>query len=97
MRVVPAGAIRISPWSPRASSSAAAGRVFLDGEEVEGDPFTLLAREIATLPRPQEDWPRALRTGAVGHLGYELGNHLERLPTPHPDDERVTGPVRGVL
>lgn len=59
---------------------------FLDGQRVEGDPFTLLAREIAALPRPQEDWPVPFRTGAVGHLGYELGNHLERLPAPHPDD-----------
>ncbi len=69
---------------------------FVDGSRVDGDPFSILAREIAALPRPQEDWPVPFRSGAVGYLGYELGGHLERLPAPRPDAARVPDMVAGL-
>ncbi|WP_245454167.1 aminodeoxychorismate synthase component I [Aquabacter cavernae] len=77
--------------------SADASGTLLDGQPVPGDPFSVLDTQIASLPRPQDEgWPVPFRTGAVGYLGYELGGHLERLPTPKTDPHGVPHMVMGL-
>ena len=71
-------------------------QTILDGRPLSADPFTVLAQEMAHLGMAhhhlpqQEDMPETLtvpfRTGAIGFFAYELGRHLERLPTPAPND-----------
>lgn len=69
--------------------TARGGSVFVDGAKTEGDPFSVLAQALTALPRPQEDWPVPFCSGAVGHFGYELGRHLERLPAPKANDAEL--------
>ncbi|MBY6263447.1 aminodeoxychorismate synthase component I [Azospirillum sp. 412522] len=63
------------------------GSVTVDGLAVDGDPFTVLERELDAhrLSAPP-DLPVPFVGGAVGFLGYELGQVLERLPARHSDD-----------
>ncbi len=61
--------------------------VTVDGHAVAGDPFTVLEEQLEahrlTIP---PDLPVPFAGGAVGFLGYELGQVLERLPARHADD-----------
>ena len=70
------------PWS-----------VTVDGQMADGDPFTVLARELARFPVSPIDAPVPFAGGAIGFFGYELGGVLERLPTartqPFPYDMAV--------
>ncbi|MEI8394106.1 MAG: anthranilate synthase component I family protein [Rhodospirillaceae bacterium] len=66
--------------------SADAAGVRVDGVPVAGDPFSVLARELATCPPSAAEIPEPFRTGAIGYFGYELGRHLERLPAARPED-----------
>lgn len=81
----------------RASTRNAAGRlgarisVETNGERVESDvddPFVVLRSllaEHAAPPSVLADCPLPLRAGAVGYVGYEVGQMLERMPcTPRP-------------
>jgi para-aminobenzoate synthetase component 1 len=58
-----------------------------------GDPFAvarrLLARLAPDVPERHAGAPDAppFLGGLVGYLGYELGDELERLPAPPPDDQ----------
>ncbi|PWC51347.1 aminobenzoate synthetase [Azospirillum sp. TSA6c] len=72
---------------PFRTVEARGGSVTVDGEAVVGDPFTVLERELDAhrLPLPA-DLPVPFAGGAVGFLGYELGQVLERLPARHRDD-----------
>ncbi|MGA1856087.1 aminodeoxychorismate synthase component I [Azospirillum sp. 11R-A] len=72
---------------PFRTVEARGGSVTVDGEAVAGDPFTALERELDAhrLPVPA-DLPVPFTGGAVGLLGYELGQVLERLPARHGDD-----------
>ncbi|MBP2305295.1 aminodeoxychorismate synthase component I [Azospirillum melinis] len=72
---------------PFRTVEARGGSVTVDGEAVVGDPFTVLERELDAhrLPLPA-DLPVPFAGGAVGFLGYELGQVLERLPARHGDD-----------
>ncbi|HEX3428760.1 MAG TPA: anthranilate synthase component I family protein [Candidatus Limnocylindrales bacterium] len=60
---------------------------------VGGDPFAVARRLLARLapdqPERQVGTPDAppFLGGLVGFLGYELGDELERLPAPPPDDQ----------
>lgn len=58
----------------------------VDGREVAGTPFQVLARALAAhadAPAPRaEDGAMPFTGGAAGFLGYDLGRHLERLPAP---------------
>ncbi len=58
------------------------GAVSVDGSPVAGDPFAVLARELAARPVP-EPGPLPFCGGAMGVFGYELGRHLERVPARH--------------
>ncbi|CAO3403626.1 aminodeoxychorismate synthase component I [Azospirillum palustre] len=72
---------------PFRTVEAHGGSVTVDGEAVAGDPFTVLERELDAhrLPLPA-DLPVPFAGGAVGFLGYELGQVLERLPARHGSD-----------
>ncbi|PWC87516.1 aminobenzoate synthetase [Azospirillum sp. TSH100] len=63
------------------------GCITVDGHAVDGDPFTVLERQLEAhrLSLPS-DLPVPFAGGAVGFLGYELGQVLERLPARHGDD-----------
>ena len=75
---------------PFRTVEARGGSVMMDGEPVAGDPFTVLERELDAhrLPLPA-DLPVPFAGGAVGFLGYELGQVLERLPARHGDDSAL--------
>ncbi|EWY42683.1 para-aminobenzoate synthase [Skermanella stibiiresistens SB22] len=60
--------------------------VSVDGAVVDGDPFTVLERELARTGAPRTAGPAPFGGGAVGFLGYGLGRHLERLPCRHAND-----------
>ncbi len=70
-----------------ARGEARGGSVTVDGHAVAGDPFTVLEQQLDAyrLPLPP-DLPVPFAGGAVGFLGYELGQVLERLPARHGDD-----------
>lgn len=61
---------------------ARSGGVLVDGRTQQGDPFSVLERALAENVMAEGKGPVPFRTGAVGFLGYELGRHLERLPSP---------------
>ncbi len=63
------------------------GRVTLDGESVDGDPFAVTQRLLARYPvAPRPDLP-PFQTGLAGFFGYDLRHHLERLPAHATDDQ----------
>lgn len=68
----------------------------VDGQKVEGDPFTVLEAALAPHGGADLDGPVPFLTGAVGFLGYELGRHLERLPAPRPGHPPVPEMVMGL-
>ncbi len=72
--------------------------VAVDGRPVEGDPFAVLQRMLATrVPAASQGGPEIpFRGGAVGFLGYELGRHLERLPVPYRRDPPMPDMVVGL-
>ena len=72
---------------PFRTIEARGGSVTVDGHPVAGDPFTVLDRQLDAhrLPIPP-DLPVPFVGGAIGFLGYELGQVLERLPARHGDD-----------
>lgn len=59
-----------SPW-----------RVTVDGTPREGDPFSVVATELAKFPRSTAA-PAPFTGGAIGFFSYELGGVLEKLPAP---------------
>ena len=64
------------------------GVVSLDGERSAGDPFDVLRRELGRYAlQPLPGLP-PLHSGAVGYFGYELAQHLERVPLARADDRR---------
>ena len=70
------------PWS-----------VSIDGTQVDGDPFTVLARELARFKTTAPD-SAPFGGGAIGFFSYELGGVLERLPPPRTKpclDDMVVG------
>jgi para-aminobenzoate synthetase component I len=48
------------------------------------NPFELLSQELAQYNLPRHPNLPPFQTGAAGILGYEMGRHLEKLPTPKP-------------
>ncbi|MGY0791448.1 aminodeoxychorismate synthase component I [Azospirillum argentinense] len=64
------------------------GRAHLDGRPVDGDPFAVLAEELARHARSEGAPEGMLKPapfcgGAVGFIGYEAGLRLERIRTRH--------------
>ncbi|HUY68084.1 MAG TPA: aminodeoxychorismate synthase component I [Alphaproteobacteria bacterium] len=65
---------------------ASARGATVDGRAVKGDPFAVLACEMrAYADFALADKPVPFAGGAAGYLGFELGDHLERLPPPPGD------------
>ncbi|MBY0510364.1 MAG: aminodeoxychorismate synthase component I [Rhodospirillaceae bacterium] len=56
-------------------------RVTVDGQARDGDPFSVVAAELAKFPRTKTG-PAPFSGGAVGFFSYELGGVLEKLPAP---------------
>ncbi len=62
----------------------------LEGSSPGHDPFTEARATLARLDRsPAPPGAPPLAGGLVGHLGYDLGRRLERLPVRAVDDQRV--------
>jgi para-aminobenzoate synthetase component 1 len=62
------------------------GRVTLDGNAAQGDPFEILAREIGRFPVERQSKLPPFQGGVAGYFGYDLGQHLEHLPKARSDD-----------
>ncbi len=62
----------------------------VDGTPAAGDPFTALIRELDAATMDTDDSLPPFQTGAVGFIGYEMGQVLERLP--RPKDNRLDFP-----
>jgi para-aminobenzoate synthetase component 1 len=54
----------------------------VDGEKRGGDPFAVLAEEMARFSTTPMTEPSPFMGGAIGFFAYELGGVLERLPAP---------------
>ncbi len=65
---------------PAHTVASRGGAVLVDGRPVEGDPFTVLAGLLATLPPASPPPPLPFAGGLLGLFGYELGRYLERAP-----------------
>ena len=61
-------------------------RFRLDGQVSEGNPFDILRRELAAFREASLPGLPPFQGGLAGLLGYDLGRHLERLPTTRTDD-----------
>ncbi|MEK6222851.1 MAG: anthranilate synthase component I family protein, partial [Chloroflexota bacterium] len=62
------------------------GKIKLSGDSFLGDPFNIL-QDLLQKYRldPYPDLP-PFQTGAAGYFGYDLGQHIEKLPRPRMDD-----------
>lgn len=62
-------------------------------ERLSGDPFERLRRLLRDLARPgyprRGPGPHPFEGGAVGYFAYDLGRHLERLPSRAVDDTGI--------
>ena len=64
------------------------GVVMLDGQRRAGNPFAVLRQELARHPIRATRGLPPLQAGAVGYLGYEMVQHLERVPLVQADEAR---------
>ena len=63
-----------------------ADRVTVDGESIIANPFEILREELARFPLKSTSELPPFQGGAVGYFGYELAQHLERIPLAPMDD-----------
>ncbi|MBB6255248.1 para-aminobenzoate synthetase component 1 [Nitrospirillum iridis] len=70
------------PFSWIEVSDGDGGTVRRDDVVLSTDPFTALELALKPFVRPPDAGLPPFAGGAVGFMGYELGRHLERLPTP---------------
>lgn len=61
------------------------GQVRVDDRPVPGDPFDVLAEQMARFRLDADPDLPFFQGGAAGYLGYDLGRHLERVPVPRDD------------
>lgn len=83
------GRFSILAADPRLTAEFADGRFRLQGSDgsvrQENDPWRVLGRLLEPFQRDGEAAVHALPCGAaIGFLGYEMGQYLERLPPPRP-------------
>lgn len=81
----PRGRYSFIGFDPFRALTCRAGEVQVDGAPVPGDPFTVLAAELARHPSLAGPALPPFQGGAVGYLGYGLARHLEDVPEPPPD------------
>lgn len=55
-------------------------------EHLDGDPWSVLQSLLRQHSLPNEPGLPPFQGGALGYWGYDLGRHLERLPSTNPDD-----------
>lgn len=66
------------------------GRVYVDGKDTGADPFGILSELLDTYELPIDCDGPPFTCGAVGYFSYDLGRHLEKIPStavedlPHP-------------
>ena len=84
--------IAASPFSTLSSKN---GVVILDGHRRLGSPFTVLRQELARHAMESLPGLPPLQGGAVGYFGYELVQHLERVPLAAADDRQFPDLVLG--
>jgi para-aminobenzoate synthetase component I len=62
------------------------GRISVGDHTFTGDPFATVARLLDRFPLSRTLGLPPFQGGAAGYLGYDLCQHLERLPAPERDD-----------
>ena len=62
--------------------TAAPWTVTVDGQKRDGDPFAVVAAELAQFAVTSENVPTPFAGGAVGFFSYELGGGIETTPAP---------------
>ena len=62
------------------------GRTFLGEKYIPGDPLAVLAAEIKKFPQETHAHLPPFQGGVVGFFGYDLNQHLEKLPAIKNDD-----------
>ena len=55
-------------------------------EQVDDNPFVVLRSLLAEYQAERRSSDPPFQGGAIGYFGYELGHHLERLPSQAVDD-----------
>jgi para-aminobenzoate synthetase component 1 len=76
---------------PFRTLTAKDGEIAFDGKSFAGDPFAVLAGELARHRQPSLQGAPPFQGGAAGYFAYDLCHHLERLPPP-PEDEAQAFP-----
>ncbi len=71
---------------PFRSLSSKDGVIAIDGERSLGNPFDVLRRELSAYAVQTLPELPPLQGGVVGYFGYELAQHLERVPLARADD-----------
>jgi para-aminobenzoate synthetase component 1 len=84
--VQPLGRYSFIAVDPFQVLSAKGRELRLDGRPVAGDPFAVLARELARYPLSSRPDLPPFQGGAAGYFGYELARHLEQVPLAPLDD-----------
>lgn len=64
------------------------GAIACGAERSRGNPFTVLRRRLGECPLQAVSGLPPFQGGVVGYFGYELAQHLERLPLASTDDLR---------
>jgi len=64
------------------------GNISLGERRFQGNPFAVLDAEVKRFELAPLPGLPALQGGAVGYFGYELAQHLERVPMARADDMR---------
>ena len=86
----PLGRYSFLAADPFATFKCVDGRLFEDGEHIEGDVFQLLKERLGQFYLETIPHLPPLQGGAIGYLGYGMGRYIESLPTSthkiaHPD------------
>src|SRR4030095_4876867 len=84
--------IAIEPFQLLASKN---GNISLGNRHFSGDPFALLDAELRRFELAPLPGLPPFQGGVVGYFGYELAQHLERVPMARADDMEFPDLVLG--
>jgi para-aminobenzoate synthetase component I len=65
------------------------------GAEFAGNPFAILKKRLSRYAIQHDSRLPPFQTGAAGYFAYDLGRHLERLPSHRIDDQTLPDLVMG--
>ncbi len=68
------------------------GEIRLGGRCFPGDPFLTLKRELARYRQESRRNVPPFQGGVAGYFAYDLCRHLEKVPTPPPENDDVAFP-----